>query len=323
MRFPLAVSATCAALLAVAAAPSSAMAELIDSDLPVYRPQEDVSGPITLMGSRTMSNVAGIWMDTFNRYHPEVRPAIAVPGSRAAVDAVIDGKATFGLLSRSITQAEVDKFVAKFGYRPTVLDCCKEHMAIYVSEKNPVKSLTLEQVRAIFSGQAKTWGELGLTGPWASQPILTHGRGETTGSRVFLEQTILRGAGHKVAREHSDYHDMVTAIADPQEARGIGYAGLIYKVKGIRAVPIAVTKDSQAVAIDSLAAARGQYPIMRPLQLVVNQPPKGKLPTQAAEFIKYVFSLSGQEDVIRSGFHPISAAPARMALDATGLGTAR
>ena len=312
------------ACLAAAAAvlPGPAAANSTDVDLPTYRPKSNVSGQVSLMGSTTMTEVAQIWMDTFRQYNPNVRDTLEVRGSRGAVDAVIDGEATFGLLSRSITQGEVDKFQSRFGYQPQVLTCCLEHMAIYVHESNPIRKISLEQIRDVFSGKAKTWGDLGVTGQWAPQPIVTHGRGDKTGSRVFLEQSVLRGTEHRVRVEHRNNRDLVTAIGG-DEVRGIGYAGLIYKLPGVKAVPVAASEGQSAVAIDSLAAARGQYPLMRPLQLVVNHKPGTTLDPAAAEFLKYVFSRSGQSDVIRGGFQPISARPARIALDTIGLGTAR
>ena len=326
MRFPSTLRPLYAAVLALgtlAMLARPASADLIDPNLPAYKPSHDVSGRVALMGSTTMTNVAGIWMDTFKQYHPEVQDTLEIRGSRGAVDAVLSGDATFGLLSRSISKEEVDRFRAKFGYDPKVLTCCLEPIAIYVHKDNPIRSLTVEQVRDIFTGKAKTWGDVGVTGQWAPQPILTHGRGEQTGSRVFLEQGLLRGAQHTVRTEHESNRDLVTGVGS--DYRGIGYAGLIYKLPGVKAVAISAGPEQQPVAVDSLAAARGGYPIalVRPLQLVVNQPATGELPKPAAEFLRYVFSRSGQEDVIKGGFQPISARPARIALDATGLSAAR
>ena len=46
----------------------------------------------------------------------------------------------------------------------------------------------------------------------------------------------------------------------------------------------------------------------------------GVLPRMVCEFLKYVFSRLGQEDVLRAGFQPINGRPAEIALDAIGLG---
>ena len=51
--------------------------------------------------------------------------------------------------------------------------------------------------------------------------------------------------------------------------------------------------------------------------------PAKKLPLVEREFIKYVFSKQGQEDVVKAGFQAIPSRPARIALDAVGLGLSR
>jgi len=88
-------------------------------------------------------------------------------------------------------------------------------------------------------------------------------------------------------------------------------------------VPLAMQAGQPFVAVDSVQSTRGQYPLIRPLQLVVNQAPGKPLPPVEAEFIKYVFSRFGQEDVIRAGMHPIGARPADLALDSVGLGAVK
>jgi phosphate transport system substrate-binding protein len=88
-------------------------------------------------------------------------------------------------------------------------------------------------------------------------------------------------------------------------------------------VPLAIESGQPFVAVNSVEAARGLYPLIRPLQLVVDQKPGAPLPPLEAEFIKYVFSRFGQEDVVRAGMSPIGARPADLALDAVGLGTVK
>ena len=56
------------------------------------------------------------------------------------------------------------------------------------------------------------------------------------------------------------------------------------------------------------------------MQIVINHRPGTDLPVAQQEFLKYIFSRLGQEDVVRGGFTPIPAAPAEVSLDAVGLG---
>jgi len=114
---------------------------------------------------------------------------------------------------------------------------------------------------------------------------------------------------------------MMKAIsADP---RSVGFAGLSYGTPDVRAVPLSVATEGPFIAIDSTEADAGQYPLMRPLQLVVDHDPQIELPAIQKEFIRYVFSARGQEDVIKAGFQAIPAKPAHIALDQVGLNAAR
>jgi phosphate transport system substrate-binding protein len=88
-------------------------------------------------------------------------------------------------------------------------------------------------------------------------------------------------------------------------------------------VPLALTEKDEFVAVDSPEADMGLYPLVRRLQLVVKHDPKKELEPIEREFIRYVFSQMGQEDVIKAGFQAIPARPARVALDAVGLGLSR
>jgi phosphate transport system substrate-binding protein len=305
-------------------------AAILDPNLPIYRPVNSLQGELKLTGSNTMSHVAAVWASGFRQFYPDVNISIAVDGSREAVGAVANGKAHMGLLSRSITAAEVADFEKKLSHPPRVLTPCLERMAIYVHKDNPIKGLTLQQIDAIFSEECKrgakepirTWGQLGFPGAWATQPVVAHGRHVDTGSQVFFQEAVLLGGKFRSdLADSADNLGMLNAIV--QDPRSIGFAGLCYDNPNVRAVPIAIAPEGPFVAIDSPEADAGRYPLVRPLQFVVNHDPAKGLPALQAEFIRYVFSRLGQEDVIKSGFQAIPSRPANIALDAVGLGVAR
>ncbi len=292
----------------------------INQNLPLYRPADQMSGTITLTGSNTMAQLASGWIESFHQFHPDVKINLEIKGSRTAVSSLIDGTTTFGLLSRTVQKGEVDAFDKKFGYAPKLLIPSYERMAIYVHKDNPIQELTLAQINAIFAqnGKARTWGDVGATGKWANRAIALQGRGPTTGSTVYFQTAILRGEAFEDKMvEQSNNFDLIEAIEKNPGA--IGYAGLMYQTPNVRSVPLAARSGLPAVAIDGLEADQGRYPLMRPLQLVVNQAPGTELPAVQREFLKYVFSRLGQEDVIKGGFQPIPGRNARFALGQVGL----
>lgn len=308
------------AVCAMLAAATMVHAQGLDPNLPPYHPVDGLTGTINLTGSATMSNIADVWRESFLQLHPDVKINIEVKGSVNAVPAVMDGSATFGLLSRAITAEEVAAFQEKFNYPPKILTPSQELMAIFVNEENPIEGLTLEQVAKIFAADSgiRTWGDVGVGGTWAAQPMDVQGRAETTGSTQYMQNFILRGEDFKPGmNENRSNMLLVDSIASSRTA--IGYAGLIYQSGAVKPVPLAVRAGQQFIDINSADAALGKYPLMRPLQLVVNQAPGTELPAVQKEFLKYIFSRLGQEDVVKGGFQPVPGPSARFALDQVGL----
>lgn len=308
------------AVCAMLTTADAARAQGLDENLPAYTPKDDISGTINLVGSATMSNIADVWRESFLQYHRNVRINIDVKGAVNAVGSVMDGSATFGLLSRSISAEEVAAFEKQFNYPPKVLTPAQELMAIFVNKENPIEGMTLEQVAKTFAADSgvKTWGDLGVGGTWAAQPIDVQGRADATGSTEFMQNFILRGHQFKPGmNENKSNMLLVDAIANSRTA--VGYAGLIYQADNVRAVPLAARDGQAFVDIDSPDAALGKYPLMRPLQLVIKQAPGTELSDVEKEFLRYVFSRLGQEDVIKGGFQPIPGPSSRFALDQVGL----
>ncbi len=312
------------ALIGVTAlqAPGAGPIPGLDANLPLYRPSERLTGTIKLAGSDTMANLAGGWGDNFRQYHPDVDIQIAIQGAANAIPAVMSGEATFGLLSRSITAEEVKGFKDQFGYEPTILTPSLERIAIVVHKDNPIQSLTGTQLQAIFGqqqqGQIRTWGGLGVTGPLASQPIVIEGRGATTGSTVYFQQAVLGGGKFVDGMEEQPGNmNLIKEIAGNPAA--ISYVGMMYLTRDVKAVPIVNPVVKKPIAIDSVEADEGFYPLMRPLHLVANHKPGTTMPKLQSEFLKYVFSRLGQEDVVKGGFQPVPSGQARIALDEVGL----
>ncbi len=311
------------------AAGASVMAEeFLDPQLPAYRPIDKLEGKIVLVGSDTMAQVAAAWKDRFKQFYPNVEITITVKGAANAMPAVMAGEATIGLLSYEATPEEIAAFTEKKGYAPKLVVPTLERIGIYVHECNPIESLTLAQVDAIFSkslkrGEAKeisTWGAAGATGDLAAQPIALKGRSATTGSQVFFQSLVLHGGEFRAGMtEEKDNLALVKAIQADQAA--IGFAGEMYQISGLKAVSISGKTGEAPYDLDSLGDEHGTYPLVRPLQFVIDHDPNKALPAVESEFLKYVFSHSGQEDVVKAGFHPISAAPAKTALSAVGLNT--
>ena len=99
----------------------------------------------------------------------------------------------------------------------------------------------------------------------------------------------------------------------------IGYSGIGFGTAGVRAVPLAIDEASPAVPPQPQFALTGEYPLARFLWISVNYKPGSALDPLRGEFVKYVYSAAGQDDVVKDGYYPVSAAIATKALESVGI----
>jgi phosphate transport system substrate-binding protein len=315
------------ALAGVVLLAGSAAAQVtVDPKIPEYKTAEGVSGNMKSIGSDTMNNLMALWAEGFHKSYPNVQLEVEGKGSTTAPPALISGAAHFGPMSRAMKQAEIDKFEEKFGYKPTGLKTSIDMLAIYVNKDNPIKSLTMQQVDAIFSKTRKaggpkdivTWGDLGLEGEWADKPISIYGRNSASGTYGYLKEHVLLNGDYKDSvKEQPGSSSVVQGVASDRYA--IGYSGIGYKTADVRAVPLAKNDKSEPVEAIGENAYKGQYPLARFLLLYVNYKPNSQLDPLRREFVKYIFSKEGQQDVIKDGYIPITANIAQNALKSVGI----
>ena len=317
--------AACALTAAVSMA-AWAQAVQVDPKLPKYAPVQGVSGTIKSVGSDTMNNLMALWAEEFRKSYPNVQVEIEGKGSSTAPPALIAGTATFGPMSRAMKSKEIDAFEQKYGYKPVEIPTAIDMLAIYVHKDNPIASLTLPQVDAIFSktrkrGYAKdlrVWGDLGLTGEWAAKPISLYGRNSASGTYGYLKEVALGNGDYKDSvKEQPGSSAVVQGVATDKYA--MGYSGIGYKTADVRAVPIALDEKSKAIPASPEFAYTGEYALARFLYVGVNYKPGSEMDPLRREFLKLVFSQAGQEVVVKDGYFPLNAPLAAKSLGLVGV----
>ncbi len=309
-----------------------------------YQPAPGIGGRVTIAGSDTMQPLMAKLAASFSSFQPKAKFGVEGLGSSQAIrefmldlsfqrrgDKAIgrgtEGTSSAGLLasSRPLTDQEVKGFVSHHGYEPIGIPIAMDAVALYVHHDNPVRSLTLEQVDALFSSSLKRakgdhvtmWGQVGLKDQWGQQPVHLYGRNKKSGTREFFRHVALvDGELHEDVQEQPGSESEILAIA--QDPLGIGYAGVGFHSSMVRIVPLAAESDGGATLPSAETVSSGQYPLARPLYLYVNKKPDGKLDPVVAEFLKFVNSRQGQETVARANFYPLT--PAQISKNAELLG---
>jgi phosphate transport system substrate-binding protein len=327
MRLLSAAVAFCLLAAPVPAAESSSEAPDAVAALPAYtRAAGEVSGSLKAVGSDTMNNLMALWAEGFKKFYPNVREGVEGKGSASGPPALTEGTCTVAPMSRDWKPTEIDVFKAKHGYPPTVVPSAIDMLTVFVHRDNPIKSLSLQQVDAIFSKNRKgghpddirTWGDLGLEGEWRDKPISLYGRNATSGTYgYFKENALFKGDFKTTVKEQPGSSAVVQAVST--DRFGIGYSGIGYVTANVRAVPLAAMPKGKPVAPVAENAYSGDYPLARFLYLSVNHRPGSELDPLRREFLRYVLSREGQADVKKDGYLPVTAAVAADAMAELGI----
>lgn len=109
-------------------------------------------GVIKISGS---TSVAPLMKDLANTYMKINKNAVITVGetdSTSGLVAAMQNVSDIGMSSRELKDYEKELLETK--------TIAKDGVAVIVNEKNPVEDLTIEQLKTIYSGQAKNWSDL-------------------------------------------------------------------------------------------------------------------------------------------------------------------
>lgn len=312
-------------LLAATALALPVSAQSVDPNLPSYEAVQGVSGNLVSIGSDTLNNLMTYWSEGYRTFYPNVAIQIQGAGSGTAPPALIEGTAQFGPMSRPMRGSEIEQFEARYGYPPLPIRGAIDALGVFVHRDNPLECLSLQEIDAIFSSTRAggadaaitTWGQVGLTGEWASRPVSMYGRNSASGTYGYFKDVALFGGDYSPeVREQPGSSTVIQGVA--ADIGGIGYSGVGYGTADVKAIQIR-GEDGECYGPTGEAAAAGDYAIARFLYIYVNANPNEAMEPLRAEFIRYVYSQQGQSDVVRAGFFPLVKAIADQDLEAFGL----
>lgn len=164
-------------------------------------------------------------------------------------------------------------------------------MVPVVAQANPLDKISLNDLRAIFSGEISNWREIG----GENAPISAYLTEDDSGFTEQFLATMMRGQalGADVVRL-SGNHALSDAVAD--DPFGIGIAS--FAQPGRAAILTLTGSCGFQVAPDIQAIKAEDYPLTAPLYLYL---PARRLPKVGREFLTYLRSSAAQMVVRRTG----------------------
>ena len=192
------------------------------------------------------------------------------------------------------------EIAAENGYALESVPIGKEAFVFFTNAKNPVESLTIEQIRGIYSGEITNWKQVG----GEDLEIQVFMRNGNSGSYSALEKLMgdLQMAEPKKEFVFDLMSGIVQAASDYENHRGaIGFSFRYYVTdivseNGIRFIPIeGVEPTIETVTSD-------EYPLVDNLFISYR---KGYMTEEMQLLLDWILSEEGQLLVERSGYAPV------------------
>lgn len=110
------------------------------------------SGKISIAGSSSVSPVIEKLSEAYKAVNANAEVEIQTSDSSAGMQAAMEGTCDIGMASRDLKDEE------KSSLTPTTI--AKDGIAVIVNSNNTTKTLTLDQVKSIYTGETKVWSDI-------------------------------------------------------------------------------------------------------------------------------------------------------------------
>lgn len=216
-------------------------------------------------------------------------------GSGVGLGALITGTTDVAMASRKMKLDEKLKMQdAAKAFKEKIF--ATDALSVVVNPSNKVSQLTREQLEGIFTGKTKNWKEVGGD----DMPFVVYSRETSSGTYEFFKEHVL--GGKNFASSALLMPATGAIIQSVSQTKGaIGYVGLAYVDKSVKALKVSYDKGKTYVSPSIENAKNKTYPITRPLYIYyLNTVEKTVTP-----FIDYILSAEGQKTVETEGYVPL------------------
>lgn len=256
---------------------------LVLAVLPVAVSAEEKS--LTISGSTTVLPIAAAVAEAYMAKNPDIDVKVSGGGSGAGISAIGKASVDIGMSSRALNTDE------KASYQKLVVTpVAKDGVAIIVNPANPVESLTLAQIKDIYTGTAKSWKDVG--GNQEAFDIV--GRDSASGTREFFFNEVMKKADFTSFMLEKNSNGAVQQLVS-QTPTAIGYVGMGFE-DGVKVLSLDVDGKKVKPSVETVKS--GEYPLCRELYFITNGEPSGA----AKDFIAFLLSADGQKIVEKEGF---------------------
>lgn len=246
----------------------------------------------TIIGSDTVLPLSQQQAEAFMKANKGTKVTVTGGGSGVGINSLISGTTDIAQSSRKIKFDERKK-ITDSGTKVAEVIVAYDALAVIVHPSNKATNLTREQLEGIFTGKITNWKEVG----GADLKIVPYSRETSSGTYEFFKEEVLKKKDY-VAGIMSMPATGAIVQSISQTPGAIGYIGLGYLDKRVKAVKVSYDEGKTFVEPSVANAKNETYPIVRPLIYYYTESKQGAV----KPFIDYSLSPAGQKIVSDVGF---------------------
>ena len=333
--------------------------------IPPYKKEFDVNGGLRVAGSE-LKGVMDKLVEGFQKFQPNAKVSTNyMTSSEGALGMMYAGASDVAPMGDDAKITDQMPFYNARGYVPTEISIATGGYnmrgtlfawAIFVNKDNPLTQLSADQLDGIFGAERsggweiganaennllftskyargadkniRTWGQLGLTGEWASKDIKTYGY-IAPGFAVSFQRMVMHWSD-KWNPNYQEYVEWKEATNDPAgeavrsqrmyervsvDRYAIGWGALMHiqgtcvnpdntKCPGypnLKVLAISAKPGGPFVTLTADNVANRSYPLIRDAYIYVDKGPGRPLDPKVKEFMRFVLSREGQEIIQKNG----------------------
>lgn len=243
---------------------------------------------ITVAGSTTVQPLAEKLAEVYSAKYPNVQIDVQGGGTGVGVKSGGEGTVDIGAASRDLKDDEKKQYP---DLRQIMI--AWDAIAIVVNPSVTVSGLSKDQIRDIYMGKITNWKQVG----GADKAITLVSREEGSGTRDGFQSLVMgndaNGKANPIAASailQASNGAVRTTVATTPDA--IGYIGFGYVDKSVKALVF------DGVELTAATAASKQYPLVRPLNMLVKGTPK----PEVQAWLDWILSADGQQVAVTEGY---------------------
>lgn len=250
---------------------------------------------LKIKGSDTVLPLTQMEAEQYMKSNKSASIMVTGGGSGVGLAALQNGTTDIAQASRSLKLDEKLKLKST-GKAYKEVTIAYDALAVIVNPSNKVSQLTREQLEGIYTGKITNWKQVG----GADMRIVVYSRETSSGTYEFFKEHVLGNKNYATSALLMPATGAVVQSVS-QTKGAIGYVGLAYLEKTVKALKVSYNQGKTFVAPSIEAAKNKSYPISRPLFYYYLTSVEKKV----SPFIKFVLSPAGQQLVLKTGYVPL------------------